>query len=92
MGSVVRTISKPFESIVKKAATTVGLRSDQDLTINQDPNTIKSQALAANLGVDLANDNTPTVQSGGEVSSASDTLSKRRRTTSGVSSGLGIGV
>ncbi|QHR72984.1 putative structural protein [Escherichia phage smaasur] len=61
-------------------------------TIKTDPAQVKAQAMQANLAADLSNDNTPTIQSGGQVSSASDTLSgRRRRTGTGVASNLGIG-
>ncbi|BES79674.1 hypothetical protein [Cronobacter phage RZ4] len=61
-------------------------------TIKTDPNQVKAETLNANLQADLANDNTPTIQSGGQVTSASDTLSsRRRRTGTGVASNLGIG-
>lgn len=61
-------------------------------TIKTDPNQVRAETMNANLQADLSNANTPTIQSGGQVSSASDTLSgRRRRTGTGVASNLGIG-
>lgn len=92
MGKVFKAVTKPFEKVVKGAASLVGLRQEMpDISIAQDPNQIKAQNLAANLGVDLSNANTPTIETGGQVSSASDTTARKRATT-GVSSNLGIGV
>lgn len=61
-------------------------------TIKTDPAQVKAETMQANLAADLSADNTPTIQSGGQVTSASDTLSsRRRRTSTGVASNLGIG-
>ncbi len=93
MGSIGRAVSKPFEKAIGGVAEAVGLKAKApSVTIEQDPAETAAATLQANLGADLSNDNTPTIQSGGQVTSASDTLSRRRRGTTGVSSGLGIGV
>ena len=83
-----------ISNVVKGIGSVFGLGSSMPkYEIKTDPNQVKAETLQANLGVDLANDNTPTVQSGGQVSSASDSLAgRRRRTAGGVSSNLGIGV
>lgn len=61
-------------------------------TIKTDPALMQAETRQANLAADLSADNTPTIQSGGQVTSASDTLSsRRRRARTGVASNLGIG-
>ncbi|KLQ40407.1 hypothetical protein ABR33_00020 [Enterobacter bugandensis] len=85
MGSV----GKVFKGI----GSVFGLGSQKpQYTIKTDPAQVKAQAMQANLAADLSNENTPTIQAGGQVSSASDTLGgRRRRTGTGVASNLGIG-
>lgn len=83
-----------ISKVVKGIGSVLGLGSSTPkYTIKQDPGQIKAEQLQANLGIDLANSNTPNIQSGGQVSSATDTLAgRRKRTSTGVSSNLGIGV
>lgn len=83
-----------ISKVVKGIGSVLGLGSSTpSYTIKQDPGAMKAEQLQANLGIDLANSNTPNVQSGGQVSSATDTLAgRRKRTSTGVSSNLGIGV
>lgn len=85
MGSV----SKVFKGV----GSVLGLGSQSPkYTIKTDPAQVKAETMQANLAADLSADNTPTIQSGGQVTSASDTLSsRRRRTGTGVASNLGIG-
>jgi hypothetical protein len=83
-----------ISKVVKGIGSVIGLGSSApSYTIKQDPGAMKAEQLQANLGIDLANSNTPNVQAGGQVSSATDTLAgRRKRTSTGVSSNLGIGV
>lgn len=85
MGSV----SKVFKGV----GSVLGIGNQSpSYTIGTDPAQVKAETMQANLAADLSADNTPTIQSGGQVSSASDTLtSRRRRTGAGVASNLGIG-
>lgn len=82
-----------ISNVFKGIASAVGLGNlNSGTTIAQDPAATKAATASANLQADLSNQNTPTIQSGGQVSSTSDTLaSRRRKTTTGVASSLGIG-
>lgn len=81
------------KSVFKGIGSVFGLGSQTPkYTIKTDPQQVAAQTMQANLAADLSNQNTPTIESGGQVSSASDTLSaRRRRTGTGVASNLGIG-
>ena len=85
-------IAKVFKGITKTVGGLLGQTSTPTVSIGTDPATIAAQTAQANLAADTSNANTPTVQAGGTVTSASDTLSARkRRTSTGVASNLGIG-
>jgi hypothetical protein len=62
--------------------------------IKTDPDAVAAANRQANETADLSSQNTPSIEAGGSVSSASDTLASRRKkasSTSGVASNLGIG-
>lgn len=85
LGKIVRAVTSPITSIFKSDV--------PNYSIKTDPAQVAAETAQANLAANLSTDNTPTIQAGGQVSSASDTYaSRRRRTGSGVSSNLGIGV
>lgn len=85
MGSVVSSVFKGIGSVL-------GMGNSGGYTIAQDPEATRAATAQANLSADLASDNTPTIESGGQASSTSSTsTSRRKRTTTGVASNLGIG-
>ncbi|CBY88568.1 hypothetical protein [Pantoea phage LIMEzero] len=62
-------------------------------TIGTDPESVKAQTAQANMTADLSQENTPDIVSGGSDSSSTSgaLASRRRKSTSGVASNLGIG-
>jgi hypothetical protein len=62
-------------------------------SIDTDPEAVKAATAQANMTADLSQENTPDIQAGGSNSSStSDALtSRRRKSTTGVASNLGIG-
>lgn len=80
-------------SIFKGAGSVFGLgNNNPQYTIGQDPEATKAAYAQANSSADLSADNTPTIQSGGQAGSTTDTLtSRRRKSTTGVASNLGVG-
>lgn len=82
-----------ISSVFKGAGSVFGLgNQNPQYTIGTDPESMKAAYAAQNESADLSGDNTPTIQSGGQTNASSDTLtSRRRKSTTGVASNLGVG-
>lgn len=83
-----------ISSAFKGLGSVLGLGNlNPSYTIGTDPSEVKAATAQANMTADLSQENTPDIQAGGSNSSdtSSALTSRRRKSTSGVASNLGIG-